>query len=653
MTSTRNTRVEVVRYFRVKRAPIEPKTARYTAQPSHSTVPKHGREVCMKLKKRNDIPASYKWRLEDIFLSDEAWEECFFATQERMTKVSSFADKLADDDCLFDCLTLSTSVSHDISRLYQYARMRRDEDTRISLYQGMSDRAESLAVRYSSLSSFITPELVTFSVDKLKALAESKRFADYSVMLEEVIRNKNIILSKKEEKLLRETGLFAETADEVFSMFDNADIKFAPVKDENGNEREVSHGVYSLLLQSPDQSVRAAAFESMFSAYRDHINMLAANYGGNVKKDWFYAKIRGFSSALDYSMYCENVPPTCYRKLLSAVEKGLKPLHRYVALRRRVLGLKDLNMYDLYVPIVREARISMPYEQAVQTVKTALSVMGNEYSSVLATAFTDGWIDVFENKGKRSGAYSWGCYGVHPFVLLNYTETAHDVFTIAHELGHAMHSYYSDANQPEPKAGYEIFVAEIASTVNEVLLLKHLLKSADGEMKKYLLSYYLDMFRTTLFRQTMFSEFEVYAHSVVEKGEPITAEDLSREYYDLNRKYYGRAVRHNDLIRYEWARIPHFYTSYYVYKYATGLTAAVTIADNILTRGAEYFDKYRAFLSAGGSMAPLDILRLAEVDLETDEPYDRAMKEFASTLSALEKCFEEEAAKTPARKDGK
>lgn len=598
----------------------------------------------MKLKNRQDIPDAYKWRLEDIFPSDEAWEECFFATQERVPKISSFADRLADGDALFDCLTFATSVSHDISRLYQYARMRRDEDTRKTVYQGMSDRAEMLSVKYSTLAAFITPELVELPTERLKELAASKRFADYSVMLEEVIRNKNIILSKKEEKLLRETGLFAETADEVFSMFDNADVKFQPVKDEKGNTVEMSHGMYSLLLQSPDREVRKAAFESMFGAYRDHINMLAANYAGNVKKDWFYAKVRGFSSALDYSMYCENVPPTCYRKLLSAVDKGTKSLHKYVALRRRVLG-GELNMYDLHVPIVDEAKIAMPYEKAVETVKTALKVMGKEYSDILASAFRDGWVDVYENKGKRSGAYSWGCYGVHPFVLLNYTETTHDVFTIAHELGHSLHSYYSNANQPEPRAGYEIFVAEIASTVNEVLLLKHLLKTADGELRKYLLSYYLDMFRTTLFRQTMFSEFEVAAHEMVEQGEPVTAEGLCEVYYALNKKYYGRAVKHNELIRYEWARIPHFYSSYYVYKYATGLTAAVTIADNLLTYGADYFAKYRKFLSAGGSLPPLDILRLADVDLETDEPYDRAMKEFADTLDELEKCFDLKTAK--------
>ena len=594
----------------------------------------------MKLKNRKDIPDRDKWKLEDIFPTDEAWEECFFALSERMGRIASYKGRLSDEDSLYECLTLNTSLSHDISKLYQYARMRRDEDTRVPLYQGMTDRADSLAVRLSSLAVFLTPELARESKERLEELAAKPRFADYSVLLTEVVRMKDIILSEKEERLLREAGIFSDTAEEVFSMFDNADIRFQPVRDEKGREVELSHGTYSLLLQSPSQEVRKAAFESMFGAYRDHINTLAANYAGNVKKDWFFAKIRGFSTSLERSMFSENVSPECYKKLLESVGEGTKALHRYVALRRRMLGLKDLNMYDLYVPVVDEVKISLPYEKAVETVKQALKVMGSEYNAILERAFTDGWIDVYENRGKRSGAYSWGCYGVHPFVLLNYTATIHDVFTIAHELGHALHSYHSDAAQPEEKAGYEIFVAEIASTVNETLLLKHLLKTAKGKMRAYLLSYYLDMFRTTLFRQTMFSEFEVEAHTLAERGEPINAEALSSAYYALNKKYYGRAVRHNDLIRYEWARIPHFYSSYYVYKYATGLTAAVTIADNILKRGEEYYEKYKQFLSAGGSMPPLDILRLAEVDLETDAPYKRAMKEFSDTLSELEKMYE-------------
>ena len=589
---------------------------------------------------REKVDAKYKWKLEDIFATDDAWEECYFATDERIPHFAGYQDKLKDDDTIFECLELNTRVVFDIMRLFTYARMRKDEDARVEKYQAMTDRAQMLLVKYSALTSFITPELCELPKERLEALKNTKRFKDYSVEIERLIRDKEIVLSKKEEKLLGEMQIFADTNAEVFTMFDNADIKFAPVEDENGNKVELSHGMYGLLLQNPNQDVRARAFESMFNVYKDHIHMIAANYAGNVKKDWFFAKVRGFKTALDYSMYKEDVPPTCYKKLLEAVDKGTEPLHRYIALRKKVLGLDTLNMYDLYLPIVKEQKVEMPYEDAAKTVREALSVMGKDYQETLASAFKDGWIDVYENKGKRSGAYSWGCYGVHPFVLLNYQETVHDVFTLAHELGHAMHTYYSNSNQPKQKANYEIFVAEIASTVNEVLLLKHLLKTATGELRKYLLSYYLDMFRTTLFRQTMFSEFEVIAHTKVERGEPITADNLSEEYLALNKKYYGDAVEHNDLIKYEWARIPHFYRSYYVYKYATGITTAVSIASNILEKGEAYFDKYRQFLSAGGSMAPLDIIRLADVDLETDAPYEKAMKEFADTLAELEKAYE-------------
>ena len=596
------------------------------------------KEAYMLYESREQIPAEYKWKLEDIIAGNDTWEELFFKCEERIGHFSKYHDKLQDEDMLFDCLELMSRMMHNISYLYGYAKMRLDQDSRDATHQAMANRADMLYVKYSTAVSFITPELGELPKERLEELQNSKRFADYEVFFKEIIRSKDIILSKKEEKLLGEVGLFSDNAREVFSMFDNA-VKFAPVKDENGNEVAMSHGVYGMLLQSTDQRVRKDAFESMFTAYKDHINTIAANYAGNVKKDWFYAKVRGFKSALDYSMYNENVPSTCYNKLLEAVGKGTKPLHDYIALRKKVLGVETLNMYDLYTSIVSEQELALEYEDAVELVKDALKVTGKEYSDILANAFKSGWIDVFENRGKRSGAYSWGVYGVHPFVLLNYQKTIHDVFTIAHEMGHAMHSYFSNHALCEQKADYVIFVAEIASTVNEVLLLKHLLKTATGEFRKYLLSYYLDMFRTTLFRQTMFSEFEVIAHGMVEKGEPITATALSDAYYELNKKYYGESVEHNDLIRYEWARIPHFYTSYYVYKYATGITTAVSIANNILKGGEEYFAKYKKFLSAGGSMPPLDIIRLADVDLESDAPYELAMKEFADTLAELEKSF--------------
>ena len=373
----------------------------------------------------------------------------------------------------------------------------------------------------------------------------------------------------------------------------------------------------------------------MFSAFKEHINTLAANYDGNCKADWFYAKIRKFTSSMAYSLYSDDIPVIVYTNLVNAVDANTKKLHKYISYKAKSLGLKDMNMWDMYVPLIQNLKTSYSYKTAVDMVKNALKVMGAEYSDILASSFTDGWIDVYENKGKRSGAYSWGCYGVHPYVLLNFNGNIHDVFTLAHELGHSMHTYFSNKMQCEEKAEYKIFVAEIASTVNEVLLLKYLLKDAEGDMRKYLLCYYLEMFRTTLFRQTQFAEFELIAHNAVEKGIPLNAEYLSNEYEKLNNKYYGPTIKKNDLIKYEWARIPHFYTSFYVYKYATGITAAVSIASKILKYGDKYFEKYKNFLSAGSSMSPLDILKLAEVDLSTTEPFENAMKEFANTLKEL------------------
>lgn len=584
---------------------------------------------------KNDL-SFYKWKLSDIFESDKAWEDALESAKSRLEDMDKYHGKLEDIESLKACLKLNSELSKEISRLYQYAKLAHDVDTRVALYQGMTSKAEMLIVSFDSATSYIVPELAQLSVKRLEELANDKELENYSVFFKEILRNKAIILSKEEEKILSEVGIFADTNEDVFGMFDNADIKFPHVTDEHGNRVQLSHGVYGMLLQSPSQKVRARAFAGMFSIYRDHVNMLAANYAGNVKKDWFFAKTKKFSSSLEYAMYRENVPTECYEKLLAAVDKGLEPLHRYVALRKRVLPVKTLNMYDLYVPIVEEQDLKLSYDDAVDLVKDALKVMGKEYGDVLASAFESNWVDVFEGKGKKSGAYAWGVYGVHPYVLLNYQPSIHEVFTIAHELGHAMHSYFSNLNQPYEKADYEIFTAEIASTVNEVLLLKHLLKSADGEMKKYLLSYYLDMFRTTFFRQTMFGEFEELAHKKVEDGEPLSADVLCDMYYALNKKYYGKAVKHNDLIKYEWARIPHFFNSFYVYKYATGITTAVSIASNILEQGESYFEKYKKFLSAGGSLPPLDVIKLADVDLLSDKPFEKALGEFEGALEELE-----------------
>ena len=581
---------------------------------------------------RCDFPENLKWKLEDIFPTDNDWEKCFSDFKNSFPKLKEYKGKLSDKTVLFEFLETRERCGFNYSKLYVYSHMRKDEDTANSFYQAMCDKIEAVGVEFSSSLSFMMPELVSFSDDFLNSLISDEKFHNYDVLFSEVLRNKKIILSEKEEKILADSSIFSDGAKQIFSMFDNADIKFDDVKMPDGKTMKMSHGVYSLLLQNENQGVRKDAFMSMFSVYKSYENTLASVYATNCKKDWFYAKTRGFSSSEEYAMYLENVDKKVYEMLISSVENGLKTLHEYMALRKRALGVKTLNMYDLHVPIVENQDLKLDYEDAFKLVKEALSPLGSQYADLLQTAHDSRWIDVPETKGKRSGAYSWGTYGFHPYVLLNYQKTTHDVFTIAHELGHALHSYFSNEAQPSQKADYEIFVAEIASTVNEVLLLKYLLKKADGELKKFLLSYYLDMFRTTLFRQTMFAEFEVKAHALVTEGEPVTASVLNGIYYELNKKYYGKAVEHNKLIEVEWARIPHFYNSFYVYKYATGITSAVAIAKKVLDGNIEGYFK---FLSAGSSLSPLEILKLADVDMTTSKPFDDAMREFADCYNQL------------------
>lgn len=587
---------------------------------------------------RKDIQSRYKWKLEDIFPSDSAWEAELDRLGSLCDAVCAFDGALKDRDSVLKCLKLLDDAGLCAERLYVFAAMRRDENVGDPQAQNRCDRAESATVRLSERTAFVTPQLIGLGEDELSRLADDPDFGDYDYMLKSLVRTARHTLSPQEEKLLAMTGAFSDTAQDAFRMLDNADIVFEPYTDSNGREIKLTHGTYGVQMQSAVREDRKKAFECMHGAFRSNINTIAALYSGNVKKDIFYARARKYDGCLDRATSREDVPQTVYRRLVDCVEKWIPQLSRYLEYRRRKLGVDKLHMYDLHVPIVSGAEISMPYEEACRLVKEGLAPLGEEYGKLLDRAFSQGWIDVYENKGKRSGAYSWGAYGTHPYVLLNYQQTTSDVFTIAHELGHAMHSHYSDAAQPYAKAGYTIFVAEIASTVNETLMLYHLLGkyADDAERREYLLSYMLDMFRTTVFRQTQFAQFELAAHEAAEKDEPLTPATLSAMYYDLNCKYYtGENVVNDDLIRYEWSRIPHFYTSFYVYKYATGLITAVCIADRILKEGDKAVADYKKFLSAGGSMPPVEIIKLAGVDLTSSEPFDKAMGVFADFLSRL------------------
>lgn len=590
------------------------------------------------VKLRNQIEDKYKWDLTPMFASDEKWQEEFDALSAKLPMLDEYAGRLDCEENILACLKLSDELSASYGELYVYAYQRRDEDAGVAKYCAMCDKVDALGVKFGEKSAYITPELTALDGEFLLALSRKEEFADYDYQLSEIVRRKQHTLSAAEEKLLAGVGLFSDGFHDAFNMFDSLDVKFKPVRDEDGRRVEMSHGVYSKLLASSDRKVRKAAFNSMFAAYGDMLHTVGQLYAGNVKKDWFFARARKYPDCLTRAMSGENVPRIVYDNLIKSVHGGLKYLHGYMGWRAKKMGLAKLHMYDLHVPVVSEYKLSVSYEEACEIVKKALAPLGEEYLSHIREAMENRWIDVYENKGKRTGAYSWGTYRSHPYVLLNYNGTAHDVFTIAHELGHSMHSYYSDKNQPSSKAQYEIFVAEVASTVNEVLLLKYMLEhSRDEQEREYLLTYYLDMFRTTLFRQTQFAEFEEKAHALAEKDMPVTCDALNEEYLKINKLYYGKNVVSDKQIAWEWARIPHFYRSFYVYKYATGLTSAVSIARGILSGGEKEKEGYMKFLSAGGSMPPVEILKLAGVDLTTEVPFENAMREMADTLGLLKR----------------
>lgn len=584
--------------------------------------------------KRSEVDKKYLWSLEDIYSDDRLWEKDCKELEKQADFPLAYRGKLTDKSKLLELLKKSDEYEIRLEKLYSYAKMRLDQDSSDDHYSALTDRGEALFVKYSSACSFINPELCAADESYIRALIEDPAFSDYDYMLKGILRKKKHTLSEKEEKLLSLSRAPLSMFQTAFGKIDNVDVKLGSVK-AGGKKIKLTHGAYSQLLQNPDQNVRRAAFNTYYKGYESLLNTIAAVYAGSVKADVFMARARGYKDCLSAAMFNENVPECVYTNLIESVNDNCRYVHEYVAYRKRALGVERLNMYDMYVPIVEGAEMSLPFEEAFELVKKGLAVLGDEYVSLLQKAKDERWMDVYETENKRSGAYSWGSYSTKPYVLLNYSATMHDIFTIAHELGHSMHSYYSNHTQPYSKSGYAIFVAEVASTVNEVLLLKYLLKTtSDKKTRKYLLSYYLDMFRTTLFRQTMFAEFEKISHDMEQKGKPLTPGALSAAYLKLNKKYYGAAVTHNKPISYEWARIPHFYNAFYVYKYATGITVAVNIAAGIL-QDPSNIEKYKRFLSAGGSDSPYEILKIAGVDLAERKPFDEAMREFKQSLDML------------------
>lgn len=588
----------------------------------------------MQAQKRSEIDAKYKWKLEDIFADNEAWEAEFAEVEAMLPALSALKEHIADNvDTMRDGLQKIDRASWMLERLFVYARMRRDEDSADSVYQGLASRAQNLAVRLSGALSFLDPLLLSLDEQTLSAYIHAPELTDYSFMLENLLRSKAHVLDEKSERLLSMAGDFSDGAQEIFTMLDNADLKFGEVEHE-GRVYPITHAKYMELMQSPDRALREKVYRKYYEAFSGHINTIAATYSTAVRKDIFYAKARGYESARNKALFADNVPPAVYTDLIDTVHENLGTMYDYLRLRGRALGIKNLEMYDVYAPLVPEVDAQYTYEQAQDIVLEALGALGEDYTGMLRRAYADGWIDVYETPGKRSGAYSWGVYGTHPYVLLNHRSDLDSVFTLAHELGHAMHTFYSDGAQPYAKAGYAIFVAEVASTVNEILLTKHLLRTvSDPALKKYVLNHYIDQFRTTVLRQTMFAEFEMQAHARAERGEALTVEALNGLYFDLNRLYYGKEMGDDPTIQYEWARIPHFYTAFYVYKYATGFSCASAIVRKLEAEPG-MLAKYKAFLQAGGSDYPMEILKKAGIDVS--EAVRLCMQEFADALRQFE-----------------
>ena len=583
---------------------------------------------------REAIEETYRWRLEDMFETDEIWEKDFARAKEQIADYAACAGTLHEGaDAIFNALKKRSVMSLTIERLFVYAHMRRDEDNGDVKYQGLTDRAMQLIVESDAAGSYMEPELLALPEGVLTACAEEPRFQPYRFYLSDVDRKRVHTLSAKEEKLLAMAADPLGGPDNIFTMLSDVDLEFGTVENEKGEQVKLTHGSYGMLLNSPDRRVRRDAYEGIYRAYGSMKNTVAATYTASVKGDVFRAKARGFAGSLEAALFDGNVPKAVYTQLIEAVHEALPALNKYMELRKRALNVDTLEMYDLYVPMLPDCDIPMDYHEAKNVVLKALTPLGEDYHKLLERAYSERWIDVYETPGKTSGAFSWGAYGTHPYVLLNHQDNVDHAFTLAHELGHAMHSFHSDKAQPYETAGYRIMVAEVASTVNEMLMMRYLLSVEKDRVKRaYLVNQMLEQYRTTCFRQTMFAEFEWKAHEMAENGEPLTVESLSALYRQLNETYYS-GVHVDDNIAMEWMRIPHFYNAFYVFQYATGICTATALSESVLNGNTA---RYIEFLSSGGSDYPIELLKRAGVDLTKKESIASALRVFSDYVDELE-----------------
>ena len=556
------------------------------------------------MKKRWEIEEKDTWKLEDIIPGDQAWEALYEEASREVKEYGQFQGKLGESaDTLLRALEFEDRISLKIEKLYVYGRMKSDEDTGNQENQERFGRAQALYFEAAGLSSFMVPEILSLEPSVLQAfLEENEGLQVYRRLFQMLEKRRAHTLPAQMEALLAQSYDATQGASQIFNMFNNADVRFPAITGENGQELSVTHGTYISLLENKDRRIRRDAFQALYSVYAQYKNTICATFSANVKQALFYAKARGYASSRQHSLAENEVPEAVYDNLVTAVRKGLPLLHRYVGIRKKALGLEDLHMYDLYVSMAADVERRYTIEEAKNLVLEGLKPLGEEYGKLLRQGFEDRWIDVYENEGKRSGAYSWGVYGTHPYVLMNFNGTLNDVFTLAHEMGHSIHTYYSNQAQPYVYAGYKIFVAEVASTCNEALLIRYLMgRTKDRKELLHLINHFLESFRGTLFRQTMFAEFEQQAHQMAGEGKPLTAQNLCRMYHQLNVDYFGPELTVDEEIDYEWERIPHFYTPFYVYQYATGFSAAVAISSGILKGDGQVLRGYRKFLEGGCS----------------------------------------------------
>ncbi len=586
-------------------------------------------------KLRNEIDDKYKWDLSPMFKTDADFEEILNSFKNELPKIQEFSGKLANEVELFNCLELLYKQHETFGTIYVYANFKYHKDTTISKYQEYVDKAENLATEFSVSSAFLIPELLEIEESEFEKLLNSEKLSKYNHYLKDVVRSKEHILSKPEERLLKMTQEVLLASENIYSTLHDTDFTFGKVKNELGEEVELTHGNFISFLQCKNQDVRKEAYETLYAVYNKYINTLATAFSGNIKSAIFVSKARKYSSNIEAKLDQDNIPVEVYTTLIETVEKYLPYMHKYIKKRKEILGLDKIHFYDLYVPIVKDAKVEIEYEKAKEVVLKALEVLGDDYLELIKRSYNEGWIDVYENKGKRSGAYSWGSFGNHPYVLLNYDNTIGEMFTLAHELGHAMHSHYSWENQPCVYADYTIFLAEIASTVNETILMEHLLKvTTDETEKSYLHNYFMEQFRGTIFRQTMFAEFELITHKLAEEGNALTADVLCEEYGKLCKKYYGEDIVIDEQIRSEWARIPHFYSSFYVFQYATGYSAALAIVE-LIKKDSQNVESYKNLLKSGSKDYSIELLKDAGVDMTTSKPVELALDTFVRLVEEL------------------